>query len=160
MKTQKANGTRFLSALSKRAWQGYCIPQWKSFILRVHHEQICSCWHVGSWAVRNPYWGLGYTQDRRGVETSSDIRASLYRIPFRHKALKHLSWESLPCFMVKIHTLNKLKYSIDKLQLILYSNAAFNSCMKYIPSQSHFMQFLTMLQKNAHGSTCGQSHFG
>ena len=82
------------------------------------------------------------------------------RNPFRHKALKHLSWESLPWFMVKIHTLNKLKYSIDKLQLILYSNAAFNSCMKYIPSQSHFMQFLTMLQKNAHGSTCGQSHFG
>ena len=41
----------------------------------------------------------------------------VYRIPFRHRALKHLSEESLPCVMVKIHTLNKLKLLNYKLQL-------------------------------------------
>ena len=46
----------------------------------------------------------------------SQLLVRVYRIPFRHKALKHLSWESLPWFMVKIHTLNKLKLLNYKLQ--------------------------------------------
>ena len=64
-----------------------------------------------------------------------------YRIPFRLKALKHLSEESLPSFMVKIHTLNKLKLLNYKLQLFLLEFGSSN----FVGTDCHQLTFFSWI---------------
>ena len=98
-----------------------------------------SCWH----------WNVHGNHDE--LDNCDEI-LGFYRIHLRHKALKYLSNESRPCFMVKIHTLNKLKYSINKLQIPLLFKVPLSSSLYEIWWHAYLRQFLFILEKKTANS--------
>ena len=102
-----------------------------------------SCWH----------WNVHGNHDELDI---CDEILGFYRIHLRHKALKYLSNESRPCFMVKIHTLNKLKYSINKLQIPLLFKVPLSSSLYEIWWHAYLRQFFFILEKK----NCQLQHSG